>query len=191
MPLERAADCLKIIGAAMYGPEELWQGFRTASNIRFVSGEPFYLSPSNGGPVMYINYEDYVQPSGAGDNVKFDEVSRIFLAPPPEGCGARFHWGKAGWPKHLPCFDGAAVYPDTWCDFGCAVQELDPDDKFRTESNVWRWNATRGGAPTEFASCCTPQGFDKAQCQCAPAPACGTAPQTVAAGSATSSQASG
>ena len=37
-------------------------------------------------------------------------------------CGARMHWGKAGWPAHAACFDGAAEYPDTWCDFGCAVQ---------------------------------------------------------------------
>jgi hypothetical protein len=37
-------------------------------------------------------------------------------------CGARMHWGKAGWPRWAACFDGAAEYPDTWCHFGCAVQ---------------------------------------------------------------------
>jgi hypothetical protein len=36
-------------------------------------------------------------------------------------CGARFHWGKAGWPYLFPCFDGKKHYPETWCDFGCAV----------------------------------------------------------------------
>ena len=34
----------------------------------------------------------------------------------------RLHWGKAGWPRYQKCFDGAQVYPQTWCDFGCAVQ---------------------------------------------------------------------
>ncbi len=37
-------------------------------------------------------------------------------------CGARLHWGKAGWPQWAACFDGAAEYPNTWCHFGCAVQ---------------------------------------------------------------------
>ena len=39
------------------------------------------------------------------------------------------HWGGAGWPD-TGCFNGADVYKDTWCDFGCAVRALDPDDKF-------------------------------------------------------------
>ena len=29
------------------------------------------------------------------------EVVDIFV----QQCGARFHWGKAGWPEHFPCFD--------------------------------------------------------------------------------------
>ena len=37
-------------------------------------------------------------------------------------CNPRFHWAKAGWPRYLSCFDGSTVYPDTWCDFGCAAQ---------------------------------------------------------------------
>ena len=37
-------------------------------------------------------------------------------------CKARMHWGKAGWEKWAPCFDGATEYPQTWCHFGCAVQ---------------------------------------------------------------------
>ena len=37
-------------------------------------------------------------------------------------CSGRLHWGKAGWPRYNKCFDGAAQYPDTWCQFGCAVQ---------------------------------------------------------------------
>ena len=37
-------------------------------------------------------------------------------------CGARLHWGKAGWPEHAKCFDGGKEYPNTWGHFGCAVQ---------------------------------------------------------------------
>ncbi len=43
-----------------------------------------------------------------------------------EQCEARLHWGKAGWPRYAPCFDGAKEYPDTWCHFGCAVQARFP-----------------------------------------------------------------
>ena len=48
------------------------------------------------------------------------EVMRIFR----QDCGARLHWGKAGWPQWGACFDGAREYPDSWCHFGCAVQVL-------------------------------------------------------------------
>ena len=41
----------------------------------------------------------------------------------------RLHWGKAGWPDS-GCWNGAEVYKDTWCDFGCVVRALDPEDKF-------------------------------------------------------------
>jgi hypothetical protein len=37
-------------------------------------------------------------------------------------CNIRFHWGKAGWPRYNGCFEGSVTYPDTWCDFGCAVE---------------------------------------------------------------------
>jgi len=32
--------------------------------VRFVSAEDAYLSPTNGGPRMYINMEDYVKYTG-------------------------------------------------------------------------------------------------------------------------------
>lgn len=52
-------------------------------------------------------------------------------------CAGRNHWGKAGWrggegrgerPGWSPAaaFDGAAEYGRSWCQFGCAVQQLDP-----------------------------------------------------------------
>jgi len=117
---------------------------------------------------LAVNIEDHLSISSGQQNAKFDEVLDFFL----EQCGARLHWGKAGWPTHQPCFDGAEDYPETWCDFGCAVQELDPSGKFRSESDVWRWSASRAGDPAEFASCCTPDGFNKAQCTCEKTPVC-------------------
>lgn len=167
--LEKAADCLKLVGDEVYGPAELWRGFRTPTLIRFVSGEPFYLSNTQGGPRLYVNMEDYIAPNGA-PNPWFDRVVEIFL----NECDARLHWGKWGWVKYQPCFDGAVTYPETWCDFGCAVHELDPTGKFSSESNVWRWNATNisGEQVADFGSCCTPEGFNKAECVCAASPIC-------------------
>ena len=47
-----------------------------------------------------------------------------------ESCSpARLHWGKSGWPD-FGCWNGAELYRNTWCDFGCAVRALDPEDKF-------------------------------------------------------------
>jgi hypothetical protein len=142
----------------------------TPALIRFVNGEDFYISTANGGPTMYVNFEDYSEPSGGGKNVGIDRIAQMFL----EGdCRGRYHWGKAGWPTHLACFNGAEMFPDTWCDFGCAVAELDPTNKFASESNVWRWNATRGGVEVPLSSCCTAQGFNKAECQCGNSSPCG------------------
>ena len=170
IPLERAADCLKEVGDAVNGPDELWRGFRTPGFFRFISGEDFYISASNGGPVMYFNFEDHVAPSSGTDNVPLDRMFKMLLS---GSCRGRIHWGKFGWEKHLPCFDGVQSFPETWCDFGCAVQELDPTGKFASESNVWKWNATRGGQPvSQFSTCCTPTGFNKAECQCASSNTC-------------------
>ena len=54
IPLEKAGDCMKIVNDEMYGPKELWRGFRTPSFIRFVNGEPFYISTTQGSPRMFI-----------------------------------------------------------------------------------------------------------------------------------------
>lgn len=168
VPMEIAGDCLMGLDSVMYGSSQAWKGFRTPALIRFVDGEDFYVSPTNGGPRMYVNIEDYVSLSSGKPNQEFDQVVRFFM----DKCNARLHWGKYGFSEYDPGFDGAKVYPNTWCDFGCAVNQLDPTNKFVGASNVWRWNATRGGATvTDFASCCTPEGFDKAHCTCAPSPA--------------------
>ena len=168
VPFEKAGTCLKGLAEEIYGPRNLLVGFRTPALIRFVSGEDFYLSPSQGGPRMYVNIEDHLSISSGRQNNEFDAVMNYFV----DNCDARLHWGKAGWPTHTPCFDGAEEYPETWCDFGCAVVELDPDGKFRSESDVWRWAASRAGEPVQdFGSCCTSAGFSS-QCVCERSPIC-------------------
>lgn len=52
IPLERAGSCLQEVGREIYGRAALWEGARTPWLIRFVNGEPFYLSPASDGPIM-------------------------------------------------------------------------------------------------------------------------------------------
>jgi len=90
-------------------------------------------------------------------------------------CGGRLHWGKAGWPTLLPNWnpmDTVTGYPQTWCDFGCAVNALDPGGKFRTTSPVWQWNVElSGGGAATLADCCGVGGFNATACTCkAPPP---------------------
>lgn len=163
IPISRAGSCLREVSETIYGPDALWEGFRTPALIRFISAEEFYLAPTNGEPHMYVNLEDYISKSSGQNNSEFQTVISLFR----EKCGARLHWGKAGWPEHAACFDGAKEYPQSWCDYGCAVRELDPTGKFDPISSVWQWNATRGGKAVEdFGACCTPEGFSDA-CTCA------------------------
>jgi FAD/FMN-containing dehydrogenase len=92
VPLAQAGDCMRMLGEEIYGPRELWRGFSTPCFFRFISGEPFYLSNTNGGPRMYVNMEDFLNLNGA-PNPWFDSVVELFL----NRCDARLHWGKWGW----------------------------------------------------------------------------------------------
>lgn len=170
VPLEQAGTCMGKIATAVYSNDELWQGFRNIGLIRFMPGEKFYLSPTNGGPRMYVNLEDYLTLSGA-NNSQYTTVIGLFRSE----CDARLHWGKAGWPEHASCFDGASEYSNGWCQFGCAANALDPTNKFRGNgqgvTDVWQWHATRDGQSVEFSSCCSDDGFSS-ECQCASRPAC-------------------
>ena len=47
------------------------------------------------------------------------------------------------------------------------AQELDPNGKFRSLSDVWAWRATRRGLDVPLAMCCGPDGFS-VECACAP-----------------------
>ncbi|PSC72038.1 cryptochrome DASH-like isoform A [Micractinium conductrix] len=157
IPLERAGTCLQQVAAELYGPNQAWEGMRTPWVIRFVRGEDPYLSPTAGGPVMWINLDDYVSLSSGTPNAPFERVVELLRAQ----CGGRLHWGKEGWTNHARCFDGASEYAATWCSFGCAAQELGAGNKFASEFAGWRFAATRDGQPAGFASCCTPAGFSQ------------------------------
>ena len=61
-------------------------------------------------------------------NVPFKKLME-YLVTSHQCTPARLHWGKAGWPDR-GCWNGAERFIHTWCDFGCAVRDLDPDGKF-------------------------------------------------------------
>jgi hypothetical protein len=133
------------------------------------TGEPFYLSPSHDGPVMYINIEDHLTYATGRPNTWFQGAIQVLRSPV---CGpARLHWGKAGWPQHAACFDGAAEYGDNWCHFGCAAQQLDPGAKFAGQAagQIWQWGAAKKGTEEQvsLSSCCNSNGFDTSRCSCA------------------------
>ena len=168
IPISKAGSCLMEVGSIVYGPENLWDGFRTPCLVRFTSEEEFYISNSNEEPHMWINMEDHISLSSGQPNYKWDRVVELFR----ERCDARLHWGKYGWQKFGACFDGAKEYKENWCHFGCAVQQLDPAGKFASISNVWNWNATMNGQQVPFDACCTSQGFKTEECACTPTPSC-------------------
>ena len=64
-----------------------------------------------------------------------------------EECGARMHWGKAGWPRWAACFDGAKEYPETWCSFGCAVRVWLPPAPLSlpTQGTLNQWEGKLAG----------------------------------------------
>ncbi|GMH44322.1 hypothetical protein BSKO_12256 [Bryopsis sp. KO-2023] len=163
VPIDIFADCLEMMGDEIYGRDALWDGFRTPVLVRFVSEEDAYLSNTNGGPRVYFNMEDYVSYNTKVVNARFQRTIELLRT----RCNARLHWGKAGWPRHAQCFDGAREYPDSWCDFGCAVHQVDPNGKFSKESDVWNWRAVDNqGNDVKLGSCCSENGFDKEKCRC-------------------------
>ena len=163
IPLETAGDCVRGMVDMVYRPfRRLDDGFRTSLLIRFVSEVDAYLSHSQGGPHVYINLEDYLyyntmdQPGRR--NESFQKVIR-YLKNDSKCKGSRLHWGKAGWPDNL-CNNAADDYPETWCHFGCAKRELDPENHFAQESTVFHWNEAK------LQHCCTSEGFDYSKHGC-------------------------
>lgn len=143
------------------------------------SAEHPYLATTNGEHTIFINIEDHVSYATMTPNEDFQAIMSVFRSPV---CGpARLHWGKAGWPRHAQCFDGAKEYPNTWCDFGCAVQQLDPKGKFASEAgrDIWQWHADHlvtGTPVSDFAGCCNRSGFDYGQCKCTSRSDCAPGP---------------
>lgn len=78
VPLAQAGTCLKKLSDTVYGGlfNRVSDGFRNPALIRFVSGEPYYLSPTHGGPRMYLNIEDWLSLSGS-PNKDYDKVLKI------------------------------------------------------------------------------------------------------------------
>ena len=152
IPVDRMADCLAGILDVIYGSdlegedEELRmadKGFRVTPLFRFVGREDGLLSPTNDVPRMYLNLEDYLSYNSVErSNKQF--VKLLAFLRGSSVCSARLHWGKAGWPDE-GCWHGAEEYPDSWCDFGCAVRALDPTGKF-TDSASDRWNWEGGSS---------------------------------------------
>lgn len=176
IPLETMGECFSKFGKLVYD-ERLFAGARTPFLIRFVKGDDGYLSNVNGGHRVYINMEDFVQYSTGRRNVPFQRMI-AFLREEP-ACAGRLHWGKAGWPEHAKCFDGNAEYPDTWCDFGCAAEQVDPTEKFSSIADFWVFNAQKGEVSHDLLTeagwnaCCTKDGFKHGECQCVSRPDCG------------------
>ncbi|CAK0779632.1 hypothetical protein CVIRNUC_004824 [Coccomyxa viridis] len=169
IPMEVLGDCFSRINQYIYVDKKLnTSGFSYFSQVRFVSQETGYISNTNDGPRAYLNIEDHNSFNNPHGPV-FDEDLQKLVQLVKDTCDARLHWGKAGWPRYNGCFDGATVFPATWCDFGCAVEELDPTGKFSSLADVWSFNAAdkSSGTAVPFSRCCTPQGFDQTKCTCA------------------------
>eukprot|EP00884_Botryococcus_braunii_P016761 jgi/Botrbrau1/3769/Bobra.0183s0004.1 len=166
VPLEHAADAMRIV----YELNDKVKGrLRTPTGFRVVAEEPAYLATSNGGARMCMEIDDFTSLSSGVFNMAVYDVVKAIMDKLP----ARLHWGKFGWPALEPCYDGSAKFGDSWCHFGCAVQELDPTGKFSSESNIWQFYAQhKDGRPAEFASCCSAAGFDTHRCSCAARPPC-------------------
>ena len=152
VPFANMGDCFDGLRGLLRRNVLMSQSFYSPALIRFVSQEDGFLSQTEDGPRLYINIEDYLfyerrEAGDRGRNRAFYKVMRYFRG--DERCrGARLHWGKAGWPDP-GCWDGAAEYPDTWCDFGCAALALDPDGKFSDGADVFNWEGSN------LETCCT------------------------------------
>lgn len=163
VPIDKMADCIEGV-IALLKSQAPNTGLRDIVGFRVVGKETGLLSASNDKPRLWIEFQDYVYYNQRvrQSNVPFKELM-AYLVTSPECSPARLHWGKAGWPDP-GCWNGAEVYPDTWCDFGCAVLDLDPAGKFVSDFlGVWYW----GGA--HLHKCCNADGYDKSRdgCDCA------------------------
>ncbi|KAG2423395.1 hypothetical protein HXX76_015360 [Chlamydomonas incerta] len=152
-------------------------GFRSNPLIRMTGVEAALLSNTYDIPHFWLNIEDYLYYNRLTrrSNDVFKAVMSYLRSDPRcgsgglSGGGARLHWGKSGWPD-TGCWHGDREYPGTWCDFGCAVRELDPTGRFTdstggtgTDGALWNWRGV------DLGRCCVPGvGFNMslAGCEC-------------------------
>lgn len=161
IPFATAGSCLAGLIDLVEEDEQRY-AFRTPALIRIVRQEDAFLSISSNSHVVYINLEDYVSFNQRPRERNQGFLNVIHYLRHSDRCiGSRIHWGKAGWPEE-GCWDGSREYPETWCDFGCAVHELDPTAKFSSSSTIWNWEGAN------LQSCCTPNGFkhEDSACKC-------------------------
>jgi len=162
-PVDRMADCLEGLIALLesQAPDTGLRG----SMYFFVNGQDTgLLSVSYGKPHIMLPIDDHVyyNQEERKSNVPFKRAIG-FLVTSPLCAPARLHWGHSGWPDP-GCWNGAEYYPDTWCDFGCVVRDLDPEGKFTgAVPELWDWE----GADLE--RCCTSNGYNTSLhgCECA------------------------
>ncbi|CAL8471830.1 g11372 [Coccomyxa elongata] len=126
IPLERAGDCFTQINEFVYINKSIdLSAFTYFSQVRYLNEETAYIAPTNGGPRVFLNLEDhnsFNSPNGPVINTDFHKLVKFIK----DTCNPRFHWAKAGWPRYFSCYDGAAYFPETWCDFGCAGRNWTP-----------------------------------------------------------------
>lgn len=152
IPFATAGSCLTGLIDLLEEDEQRY-AFRTPALIRIVRQEDALLSISSNSHVVYINLEDYVSFNQRPRERNQGFLAAIHYLRNSDRCmGSRIHWGKAGWPEE-GCWDGSREYPESWCDFGCAVHELDPNGKFSSSSTIWNWEGAN------LHRCCTANGF--------------------------------
>jgi len=161
-PVENMAECIE--GAIEVMESQLPDpGIRVHAFFRLVGQESGLLSVSNDQPRVWMSLDDFVYYNqGRQSNVPFKNLM-AYLVTTPFCAPARLHWGKPAFPDP-GCWNGAVDYPETWCDFGCAVRDLDPTDKFISDfPEMWNWEGA------DLDRCCTPDGYDKSLygCDCA------------------------
>lgn len=168
IPIDRMADCLAGAMNLVYDGDPdgvdrnrgaVGEGFIKPVLFRFVGKDDGLLSLVNDVPRFFFDFDDVVSfNSGLERNEPLFKLMGFLVGSPL--CSARLHWGKAGWPEE-GCWNGVEHFPDTWCDFGCAVRALDPEGKFRDLAND-RWNWEGGN----LDGCCTENGYDRSRQGC-------------------------
>lgn len=168
IPVDKMADCVAGAMDVVYDGDldgadgrAVERGFGRPVLFRFVAKDDGLLSLVNDMPHLFLDFDDTFSFNTAMKrNEPLFKLMGFLVGSPL--CSHRLHWGKAGWPEE-GCWIGVKHYPDTWCDFGCAVTDLDPEGKFRDSANDrWNWEGA------DLDACCTELGYDRSRegCTC-------------------------